>query len=72
MLRAMSDPEEDKPIPTKRRTCTLTLRTIRRLDRLKRHGTHGPTIAAVMTAFIEAGVREAIDRGYIRIEDDNE
>jgi hypothetical protein len=29
-----------------------------------------PGLVAVMTHFIEAGLREAIERGYIRLEDD--
>jgi hypothetical protein len=62
--------DDDKPIPTKRRACTLAVLTIGRLERLKRKGTHGTTIAGVMTTFIEAGVREALDKGYIRFEDD--
>jgi len=67
----MADPaDDDKPIATKRRACTLAVLTIGRLDRLKRRGTHGTTIAGVMTTFIEAGVRDAIEKGYIRLEDD--
>jgi hypothetical protein len=62
--------DDDKPIPTKRRACTLAVLTLGRLERLKRRGTHGTTIAGVMTTFIEAGVRDAIEKGYIRLEDD--
>jgi hypothetical protein len=57
--------DEDKPIPTKRRTCTLAVVTIERLEKLKRRGTHGTTIAAVMTSLIESGVRQAMTEGFL-------
>lgn len=55
--------DDDKPIPTQRRTCTLAVVTIERLQRLK--GTHGTTIAGVMTSLIEDGVRRAMNDGFL-------
>jgi hypothetical protein len=62
--------ESDEKAETTKRSCTLAVATIRRLERLARRATHGSTASAIMTNFIEAGVREAIEKGYIRIEDD--
>ncbi len=56
--------------PSKRKACTLALVTLARLERLKRLGSHGTTVSGIMTAFIEAGVREVAKEGYIRLEDD--
>lgn len=63
-------PADEKPIATIRKPCTLTVLTFRRLERLKRIGSHGASVPAIMTNFIEAGVRDAIEKGYIRLEDD--
>jgi hypothetical protein len=62
--------ESDEKAETTKKSCTLSVLTLRRLERLARRATHGPTASAVMTHFIEAGVRDAIERGYIRLEDD--
>jgi hypothetical protein len=62
----MSDataPDDDKPIPTKRKACTLAVVTIERLEKLR--GTHGTTIAGVMTSLIESGVRQAMRDGFL-------
>ena len=65
----MADAEdEDRPIPTKRRACTLAVATIERLERLK--GTHGTTVAGVMTTLIEAGIREAMKEGFLPMSGD--
>ena len=61
---------DDKPIPTARRSCTLAAVSLRRLQRLKVRGAYGTTVAGIMTTFIEAGLREANEKGYIRFEDD--
>ncbi|MGH7048468.1 MAG: hypothetical protein ACREE2_18990 [Stellaceae bacterium] len=65
----MADESDDKA-ETVKKSCTLAVLTLRRLERLARRATHGPTAAAVMTNFIEAGIRDAIEKGYIRLEDD--
>jgi hypothetical protein len=56
------------PFPTKRRLYGRGSQ-IGRLNRLKRRGTHGTTIAGVTTTFIEAGARSD-EKGYIQLEDD--
>jgi hypothetical protein len=66
----VADDGEDKPIPTVRRSCTLAAVSLRRLKRLKVRGSHGTSVAAIMTTFIEAGLREANEKRYIRFEDD--
>jgi hypothetical protein len=66
----MADESDEKAPETAKKSCTLSVLTLRRLERLARRATHGPTASAVMTHFIESGVREAIERGYIRLEDD--
>jgi hypothetical protein len=66
----MADESDGKAPETTKKSCTLSVLTLRRLERLARRATHGPTASAVMTYFIEAGVRDAIERGYIRLEDD--
>jgi hypothetical protein len=66
----MAEDGDDKLVPTTRKTCTLAVLTVRRLERLKQRATHGTSISGVMTALIEAGVRDALEKGYIRLEDD--
>ena len=48
-----------------RKTCTLSPRTIRYLEKLAEVGTHGSKVALVMTRLIEEGVRQAIRDGFI-------
>lgn len=67
---AMADESEDKGVETIRKTCTLAVASVRRLERLAKRATHGPNAAAIMANFIEAGLRDAIERGYIKLEDD--
>ena len=61
--------EDEEEGPTERRYCTLGTVTIRRLKALAKRGTHGPSVPKIMTAFIEQGVREAIEKNYLKIED---
>jgi hypothetical protein len=55
---------------TDRRKCTLSLVTIRYLEALSKKGTHGRGISGVMTTLIEQGVRQAIEKGYIKLIED--
>jgi len=64
----MSD-DTDEEGSTERRTCTLAAVTIRRLERLARLGTHGPSVSKVMSNLIDAGIRDAIEKGYIAVND---
>ena len=61
------DDEEEEP--NKRRYCTLSLKTIERLQKLKKRGAHGTSIPKIMTSMIEAGVRDAHKTGYLTDED---
>ena len=65
----MADESEEKA-ETLKKSCTLAALTLRRLERLARRATHGATASAIMANFIEAGIRESIEKGYIRMEDD--
>lgn len=60
---------DDDRSDTTKKSVTITILTLKRLERLARRQTHGATAAAVMTNFIESGVRDAIERGYISLED---
>jgi hypothetical protein len=53
---------------TKRLDLTLSLQTHRYLAAIKKRGTHGGTAAKVARSLIEAGIREAIDKGYIPLD----
>jgi hypothetical protein len=55
---------------TLKKSVTIAKLCLRRLERLAKRQTQGASPAAIMTNFIEAGVREAIEKGYIRLEDD--
>ena len=55
---------------TLKKSVTIAKLSLQRLERLAKRQTHGTTAAAVMTNLIEAGLRDAIERGYIRLEDD--
>lgn len=61
---------DDEKGETLKKSVTIAALTLKRLERLARRQTHGATPATVMTNFIEAGVRDAIERGYIKLEDD--
>ena len=67
----MADESEDEDaLPSRRRYCTLADITIARLNRLKAKGTHGRSVPTIMTNMIEKGIREAIDDGYLGLDDD--
>ena len=62
-------PDEEEEEPNLRRYCTLSVKTIERLEKLKKRGTHGTSVPKIMTMMIEAGVREAHKVGYLTDED---
>jgi hypothetical protein len=61
--------DDDKDEPGARRYCTLGNKTIARLRKLKKRGTHGSSIPKIMTALIEAGIRDAHKAGYLTDDD---
>lgn len=63
------DAGDDQEEPNKRCYCTLSLKTIERLRKLKKRSTHGTSVPKIMTAMIEAGVREAHKAGYLTDDD---
>lgn len=63
-----SDDEESEE-PGRRRYCTLSIKTLERLQRLKVRSTHGRSVPAIMTGMIEAGIRAAHKDGYLTDED---
>ncbi len=62
-------PEEEEEEPNVRRYCTLSVKTIDRLKKLKKKGSHGTSVPKIMTSMIEAGVRAAYKDGYLTDED---
>ena len=62
-------PDEEEEEPNVRRYCTLSVKTIDRLKKLKKRGTHGTSVPKIMTAMIEAGVRKAHKADYLTDED---
>jgi hypothetical protein len=60
------------PPDTERKTITLSRMTVRYLEAPKKKGTHGSDVAGVMTRLIEQGVQQAIEKGYIRLIEDDE
>jgi hypothetical protein len=66
---AHEDKEKAEP-ETERRTCTLSTRTVRYLEKLSKKGTHGRDVPKVMTSLIEEGVRQAIREGFIKAEEE--
>lgn len=69
MAAQQTVPEDEEDEPTDRRYCTLGMKTIERLKKLKKRGSHGTSVPKIMTAMIEAGVREAHKAGYLTDED---
>jgi hypothetical protein len=65
----VAEEEEESGPPNERKYCTLAPITIRRLRILAKKGTHGTSVPKVMTALIEAGVRDAIEKHYLSLED---
>jgi hypothetical protein len=53
--------------PTRRKTITLAVETIRYLEELATKGTHGSDIAGVARTLIEQGVRDAIRDHFIKL-----
>jgi len=51
--------------PTKRFELRLSVQTIDYLKEIKRTGYYGHTMTAVVRTFINAGIRETVDKGYI-------
>jgi hypothetical protein len=53
---------------TERKAITLANTTWVYLEELSRLGTHGATAVAVAATLIEIGVREAIEKGYLKLQ----
>jgi hypothetical protein len=62
----MADDDEEEP--PKRVDLTVSAHTYRFLAALKKRGTHGGSVAKVARSLIESGIREAIDKGYIKLD----
>ncbi|MBL6928798.1 MAG: hypothetical protein ISR44_06455 [Rhodospirillales bacterium] len=60
------DGEEEQNV---RRYCTLSLKTLERIRKLRRRETHGTSVPKIMTSMIEAGVRQAHKDGYLTDDD---
>jgi hypothetical protein len=67
----MAEDDDEKP-DTVKKSCTIARLSLRRLERLAKRHIYGTTPSAVMTSFIEAGLRQADKDAYIRFEDDDE
>ena len=61
--------EEEEEEPNVRRYCTLSVKTINRLRKLKKRATHGTSVPKIMTTMIETGVWQAHKDGYLTDED---
>lgn len=55
----------DNSDKNKRCYCTLSPRTIRRLEALAKLGTHGDDVPGVMAHLIQVGIQAAIEKDYI-------
>lgn len=60
----------DEDAPKKRFELTLAVETYAFLEALKKLGTHGSTARAVARTLIEMGIRDAIERGYLKLKDE--
>jgi hypothetical protein len=60
---------QKQPKTTERRPCTLSVATIRYLEKLALSGTHGSSVPDVMTSLIESGVRQAIKDGFVKMDE---
>jgi hypothetical protein len=69
-LAGSTEDEEDDGGPLARYELRLSVQQLNYLKSIKKTGTYGRTVATVVRTFIDAGVREAIDRKYITITDD--
>lgn len=61
--------EEKAAAKENRHDCTLEPETWKRVQKLAKGKWYGNTAAKVMTHFIEEGVRQARDRGYLNLDD---
>lgn len=68
MARRTADDDEDGD-PKRRMDFEVDMRTYRYLEAIRRRKTHGGTVTAVVRRFIDSGVQDAIDRGYITFAD---
>ncbi len=67
----MADDEEDeKGSHQAPYSLRLSVQQLDYVKSIKKTGTYGRTVATVVRTFIDAGVREAIDRNYIVVTDD--
>lgn len=57
---------------TDRRAITLANATWAYLEEMSKLGTHGTTGPGVAATLVEIGVREAIEKGYLRLKRPNE
>jgi len=55
--------------PTSRQWVTLSDKTLSYLESLAAKGTHGNSVSDVAKTLIEQGIRDAIERGFLRIDD---
>ena len=62
--------EEDEGSPLSRYELRLSVQTMDYLKAIKKTGTYGRTVATVVRTFIDAGVREALDKKYIPLTND--
>ena len=69
MATAPEEADEDEG-PTVRFGVRLSVQTMDYLKAIKKKGVYGKTATAVVRSFIDAGVREAIDKKYIQVTDD--
>ena len=65
----MAKDTKDNDSQSERKYCTLSPITVSRLRILAKRGTHGTSVPKVMTTMIEQGVRDAIEKNYLKIED---
>lgn len=66
-----ADEEDEDSGPSARYELRLSLQTLEYLKAIKKTGTYGRTVSTVVRSFIDAGVREAIDRKYISLTKDD-
>ncbi len=53
--------------PTSRQWVTLTDQTLEYLEKLAKLGTHGASVPDVAKTLIEAGLRDAIEKKFLKI-----
>ena len=57
----------DAKAETVRKTITLTRISVRYLEVLAKKGTHGSDWSGIATNFVEKGIRQAIQDGFLEI-----